>query len=63
MKKEDDLAIKESVQVSKQNPVQSGRGNVPLLYQKREYLISSSYIGRTTSCEKTEQPKDYGPDD
>jgi hypothetical protein len=39
---------------------------VPLLYQKREYILASAYLsGTETSCETT-FPKgtlDYGPDD
>ena len=36
---------------------------VPLLYQRREYLDELEGNAVTTSCQKTSNPKDYGPDD
>jgi hypothetical protein len=35
----------------------------PLLYQKREYLAATPNMARTTSCQSTSNPTDYGPDD
>ena len=36
---------------------------MPLLFQKREYLEAMDSSGTTTSCQKTRNPNDYGPDD
>jgi hypothetical protein len=36
---------------------------VPLLYQRREYLDELEGNAATTSCKKTSNPPDYGPDD
>ena len=36
---------------------------VPLLFGKRENLSLSPDLGKTTSCQKTSDPPDYGPDD
>ncbi len=36
---------------------------MPLLFQKREYLEAIDSSGTTTSCQKTSNPNDYGPDD
>lgn len=36
---------------------------LPLLYSKREYIVGSRYSGKTTSCQTTSNPTDYGPDD
>ena len=35
----------------------------PLLYRKREYFTATPNMARTTSCQKTSNPTDYGPDD
>ncbi len=35
----------------------------PLLYQRREYLDELEGNATTTSCKKTSNPTDYGPDD
>jgi hypothetical protein len=64
MKNENTLALQESTWASKEDSQQQREPVVPLLYQKREYVIASSYLGTTTSCEVTVRPtKDYGPDD
>jgi hypothetical protein len=39
------------------------RADQPLLYQKREYFTATPNMARTTSCQKTSNPADYGPDD
>lgn len=36
---------------------------VPLLYRRREYLDELEGNAATTSCKKTSNPTDYGPDD
>lgn len=38
-------------------------GEEPLLYQRREYLDDLDVNAATTSCQKTRNPADYGPDD
>lgn len=35
----------------------------PLVYSRREYLPAIEAMGTTTSCRKTSNPDDYGPDD
>ena len=35
----------------------------PLLFQRREYLEALGADADTTSCQKTSNPDDYGPDD
>lgn len=40
-----------------------GECAVPLLYQRREYLDELEGNAATTSCVKTRNPTDYGPDD
>ncbi len=56
----------ESNKVEPNNIARATEAYLPLLYQKREYLIASEHLsGSATSCETT-SPKgtlDYGPDD
>ena len=35
----------------------------PLLFQRREYLDAIEADATDTSCQKTRNPADYGPDD
>ena len=35
----------------------------PLLFQRRQYLEALEADAKTTSCQKTRNPADYGPDD
>ena len=35
----------------------------PLLFQRRQYLDALEGDADTTSCQKTSNPADYGPDD
>ena len=44
-------------------PSASASANEPLVYSRREYLPAIEAMGTTTSCQKTSNPKDYGPDD
>ncbi len=36
---------------------------LPLLYKHREFLDAMPAGGTTTSCQTTQNPDDYGPDD
>jgi hypothetical protein len=35
----------------------------PLLYKRREYLDAIDADASTTSCQKSNNPPDFGPDD
>lgn len=54
------MKLRENVALVDQGEQQSGS---PLLFRKREYLDAIESSGKTTSCQKTSDPDDYGPDD
>jgi len=43
--------------------VERSEADQPLLFQRREYLAATPNMATTTSCQKTSNPADYGPDD
>lgn len=57
-----DIAVKEGAEpdMGSQPALETRQ---PLLYRKREYGKLPDGAGKTTSCQKTENPNDYGPDD
>jgi len=56
-------AVQESTPAVRENEAPEKKVGEPLLYQKRERVADNAYSGKTTSCKKTSNPADYGPDD